>query len=310
MDDRMHIGLALPQMGHLADPVATRRIAGLAEELGYDSLWTIDRLLAPVRPRSPYPGTLDGALPAIQRRVLDPLVSLTLAAAVTERVRLGTDVLVAPLYPPALLARTLATLDAVSAGRLVVGLGIGWSVDEYEAVGAPFERRGERVEEVLDVLGAMWRDDVVDVTTSRERIAPSTVDAKPVLPGGPPILLAAFNPTGMARVARRADGWLPTGMPLDVMATMWTAIRHMAADHGRDPDALRMVIRVDPQITDRPLDDERTVFVGSIDQVAGDLQRTAELGAHEVILDLHHCAATPDELVDVAQRLTAGVLVG
>lgn len=306
----MHIGLALPQMGRLADPVATRQIAVLAEELGYDSLWTIDRLLAPVRPRSPYPGTLDGVLPPIQRRVLDPLVSLTLAAAVTHRVRLGTDVLVAPLYPPALLARTLATLDAVSAGRLVVGLGLGWSVDEYDAVGAPFERRGDRLEEVLDVLGAMWGDDVVEVATSRERIAPSTVDAKPSQPGGPPILLAAFNPTGMERVARRADGWLPTGMPLDVMAMMWTAIRHLAADHGRDPDALRMVIRVDPQLTDRPLGDDRMAFAGSVDQVTDDLEQTAELGAHEVILDLHHCADTPSGLIDIAQRLTAGVLVG
>jgi probable F420-dependent oxidoreductase len=311
MSDRMHLGLSLPQMGHLADPAATRLVAQQAEALGYDSLWTNDRLLSPLDPRNPYPGALDGVLPTVQQAVLDPVVCLTLAAAVTERVRLGTDVLIAPLYAPVLLARTLATLDAVSAGRLVVGLGLGWSEDEFEAAAMPFARRGERLEEVLDVMHALWRDDVVSIETSRERIAPSVVDVKPPQAGGPPILLATFNPTGLDRVARLADGWLPTGMPFDVMATMWDAIRHLAADHGRDPDALRMVVRVDPELTDSPLGDDRMAFTGTIGQVAADVERAAvELGAHEVILDLHHSARTAQELLDVAQRLTAGVLVG
>src|SRR4051812_43697979 len=101
----MQIGLNIPQLGHLADVDAVRTVAPAAEAAGFSSLWAIDRLLSPVAPRSPYPGTADGHLPEEQRRVLDPLVTLTTVAAVTERIRIGTDVLVAPWYPAALLAR-------------------------------------------------------------------------------------------------------------------------------------------------------------------------------------------------------------
>ena len=120
--------------GSPARPPSSRR-RRLADERGYSSIWALDRLLAPIAPRVPYPASPDGALPEEQRIVFDPLVTLTLAAAVTHRVRIGTSVLVAPWYSPALLARSLTSLDHVSGGRLTVGLGLGWSVDEYEAVG-------------------------------------------------------------------------------------------------------------------------------------------------------------------------------
>src|SRR5687767_977661 len=106
----MKIGLGVPQLGRFADPEATRTVATAAEQAGFASLWAIDRLLAPTNPRTPYPGSPDGVLPVGHHTTLDPLVTLTLAAAVTERIRVGTAVLVAPWYPPALLARSLATL--------------------------------------------------------------------------------------------------------------------------------------------------------------------------------------------------------
>jgi alkanesulfonate monooxygenase SsuD/methylene tetrahydromethanopterin reductase-like flavin-dependent oxidoreductase (luciferase family) len=157
----MRIGLSVPQLGALAQPHAVTTVATEAEIAGYDSLWVMDRLLAPLHPRSAYPGTPDGALPAEHHRVLDPLVVLTHAAAVTDRVRLGTNVLVAPWYPPVPLARSLTTLDLLSGGRLTVGLGIGWSADEYDATGASMHGRGARLEEILDVLEHAWTGDIV-----------------------------------------------------------------------------------------------------------------------------------------------------
>ena len=121
--------------------IAEYQVAIAAEQAGIASLWAIDRLLVPSDPRSPYPGTPDGSLPASQHHVLDPLVTLTVAATVTDRIRLGTDVLVAPWYPPVLLARSLATLDRVSAGRLTVGLG----VDPVARAGSVRSRRFFRV---------------------------------------------------------------------------------------------------------------------------------------------------------------------
>jgi probable F420-dependent oxidoreductase len=303
----VQIGLHVPQLGPLADPAATRAVARDAEAAGFSSLWVIDRLLVPVAPRSAYPGTPDGSLPPVQRRALDPIVTLTLAAAVTERVRIGTDVLVAPWYPPALLARSLATLDQVSGGRLDVGLGLGWSLDEYEAVGAPMARRGERVEEVLDVLERLWTADPAAITTSREHLAPAVPVVRPAQTPRPPVLLAAYTEAGLARVGRRADGWLPGGVPLDAVGPMWGVVREAAARHGRDPEALRLVMRSEPTI-ERPLVGERPPFHGSRKQVGDDIRRARDLGVHELVLDLQGSSRTATELVDLALDLAADCL--
>ena len=305
----MKLGLGLPHLGALASPDAIRTVAIAAEAAGLDSLWAMDRLLSPVTPRTlGYPGRSDGTLPAAQQTVIDPLVALTVAATVTEHVAIGTDVLVAPWYAPVLLARTLAAIDQVSAGRLVVGLGLGWSVDEFEAVGAPMPRRGQRIEEILDVLDAVWGDDTIDITTSREHIAPSVMGAKPIQRPRPPIVLGAHSEAGLERIARRADGWLPFGVPLDEIERQWVATRQMAERHERNPDDLQLVVRADPQIEGRPAGRHRRAFTGSVRQVMGDFERTRDLGATELILDFHASAASVDEFVQSALWLTEPML--
>lgn len=301
----MRIGLTVPQLGQLADPTTIKTVAIGAEAAGYHSLWAIDRLMAPLQPRSNYPGTPDGALPAEQHTVLDPLGVLGLAAAVTDRVRVGTNVLVAPWYPPVLLARSLTTLDHISAGRLTVGLGVGWSQDEYEAVGVPKRGIGARLEDALDAIETIWTQAIVQHDGPYARIAPSTIEPKPIQQPRPPLLLAAFTPAGLDRIARRADGWLPVGLPHDVLASMWAALRDMTVKHGRDPDALRLVVRANVHITDTPLGDDRPVFRGAIHQIAEDLRSTRDLGAHELILDLHADARTATELLELAHAITS-----
>lgn len=306
----MKIGLGIPQLGRFADPDATRAVAVAADAAGFASLWAMDRLLVPVAPRTlGYPGSADGSLPPDQQRVLDPLVTLTLAAAVTERIRIGTDVLVAHWYPPVLLARSLAALDQVSRGRLTVGLGLGWSVDEFEAVGASMEQRGRRLEEILDVISTLWSTDTTSIETSietsRERVAASIVGVKPVQTPRPPILLAAFNPAGLDRIARRADGWLPFGLPLDTIGTTWGTVLHAAEGYGRDPDGLRLVIRADPSFTDIALGSDRLPFTGTRRQVIDDVQRARDLGTAELILDLQTSSGNTDELIDTALELAA-----
>jgi len=138
----MRFGFALPQIGSLVGPEALVMVAKRAEDLGFDSLWVLDRLLWPVNPRAPYP-LGDGSLPVQYKNVLDPVESLTFAAAHTSRIALATGVLNLPWYNPVLLARRLTTLDILSGGRLRVGFGIGWSPDEYEAAGATWQDRGK-----------------------------------------------------------------------------------------------------------------------------------------------------------------------
>ena len=299
----MHYGIALPQVGALADPDAVRAVATAAEAAGLSSLWALDRLLAPIDPRTPYPASPDGVLPPEQHTVLDPLGVLTLAAAVTEDIRIGTSVLVAPWYSPVLLARSLTTLDIISGGRLTVGLGLGWSKDEYEAVGVEQRNLASNVEELLDVLHAVWADDVVEHHGRRCSIAPSTINPKPAQPAGPPVLLAAYTPAGLDRVARRADGWTPAGLPVGAIAPMFATVRDAAATYGRDPDALQLVVRANIKLTERPLDGERPSYWGSVDQIAGDLIATRDAGADEVILDAQGSASTAMEYLELIDAI-------
>jgi alkanesulfonate monooxygenase SsuD/methylene tetrahydromethanopterin reductase-like flavin-dependent oxidoreductase (luciferase family) len=158
----MRIGISLPNLGASANPDAVVRGAQHGEALGYDTLWTADRLLYPVAPKNLYPGTADGSLPAYYKTVLDPLESLGFAAAVTTRIGLGTSVIDIPFYNPVVLARRLTTIDVLSRGRLRIGFGLGWSADEFEAVGAVAKTRGARADEFLDVLDAVWTTDPVE----------------------------------------------------------------------------------------------------------------------------------------------------
>ncbi len=299
----MKIGLSVPQLGCLGQPDTLAAVARGAEAAGYDSLWVMDRLLAPVEPRSPYPGTPDGSLPPEHHRVLDPVVALATAAAVTERVRIGTNVLVAPWYPPLLLARSLTTLDVLSRGRLTVGLGMGWSTDEYEAAGAPVRGKASRIEETLDVLERAWTDEVVAHDGAVARIAPATVEPKPVQRPHPPVLLAAFSPAGFDRVARRADGWIPVGMPPEIIGDVWAGIQRAAVTYGRDPERLQLVVRANVHVTDVALGSERPPFTGAIHQIAGDLWATRESGATELILDVQADARDAAEVLDLTARI-------
>jgi probable F420-dependent oxidoreductase len=305
----MKLGLGLPHLGGLATPYAIRTVATAAEDAGLDSLWAMDRLLSPVAPRTlAYPGRTDGTLPEAQQTVIDPLVALTVAATVTERINVGTDVLVAPWYAPVLLARSLAAIDQVSSGRLVVGLGLGWSVDEFEAVGIAMPGRGQRIEEILDVLTAVWSDDTIEISTSHERIAPSVMGAKPIQRPRPPILLGANSQAGLERIARRADGWLPFGLPLDEIERRWTEVLRQAERYGRDPDQLQLVVRADPRLDARVAGRTRDPFTGTCGQAMGDIARVSELGASELILDFHATARSFDELVESALCLTEQTL--
>jgi probable F420-dependent oxidoreductase len=299
----MNLGLTLAQLGPFANPTAVATMAREAEARGYRALWVLDRLLAPVHPRTRYPATPDGSLPEEQRMALDPVVTLATAAAHTTTIRLGTNVLVAPWYRPILLARSLASLDVLSGGRLDIGLGLGWSADEYDAVGVPQRRLAARQEALLDVFDAMWGADPVAHAGLDFTVAPSVVRPKPVQAPSPPILLAAYTPAGLQRAGRRADGWTPSGLSLGVTASMWTVVTDAAKRAGRDPSALSLVVRANIKHTARPLVGERATYEGSTEQIVEDVHGAFALGAHQVILDLQGTTTTVSEYLDLADAI-------
>lgn len=278
----MRIGFSIPNGGEGATVEAVVKIAQRAEELDYHTLWTFERLLYAVNPRNPYPGTPDGKWPASFRRMLDPLDTLTFVAGQTKRIFLGTSVLDLPYYNPVMLARRLTTIDYLSSGRLRVGLGLGWSQDEMDATGAEMKHRGARADEFLQVLQAIWTQNPVEHHGKFFSLPKSFIDLKPVQKPHPPIYLAAFAPAALKRVATLADGWNPTGIPVEGMAQMFTAIKAMAAQAGRDPSALEMVVRANLHVTDKPLGKDRPIFSGSLEQIKEDTAACRAIGAHEV----------------------------
>ncbi|MGW3910830.1 LLM class F420-dependent oxidoreductase [Streptomyces sp. NPDC005070] len=296
------LGLTLPQMKHYDLGRDVPGVARAAEAIGFDSLWVFERALFPDPPTQGLYGVEGLAWPDSYRGVADPLVTLALAAAVTERVELGTSVLVAPLHTPFQLAKALATLDAASGGRVVAGLGTGWSLDEYAAASArPFEERGDALDEVIGVCRAVWGPDPVVYDGTLTRIAPAVVGPKPARPI--PILLAANTGRARRRLVDHADGWMPIGMGVEQLASQWRRLRDLAEERGRTRP-LRTVLRTNPRYTPKPYaGDDRRPFQGDVGQIVADLVAHAEVGLDEIFLDLQSEVRDAEELKDVAAEV-------
>lgn len=232
-----------------------------------------------------YPATPDGSLPEAYKHVLDPLETLTFAAAHTKTIALGTSVLDIPYHNPVMLARRLTTLDQLSNGRLRVGLGLGWSKDEMDAVGADMKKRGAMADEFLPVLKAVWTSNPVEFHGKFYHVPKSYIEPKPVQKPHPPIYMAAYAPAALKRLATMANGWNPVGIPVDGMAQMFGSVKQMAKEAGRDPSSLELVVRANLEITDKPLPKERWIFSGNLDQIKEDLAGCRSIGAHEVHFD-------------------------
>lgn len=282
----MKIGFAVPNIGPVATPDAVKAVAQKAEALGYYSLWTVERLLWPVKPQLPYPATPDGSLPEQYKYCLDPLDTLTFAAAHTRQIKLGVSVLDIPYYNPVTLARRLSTIDVLSNGRLRMGFGVGWSPDEMAAAGADMKVRGARADEFIELLKKIWTTDPVEHHGKFFTLPKSHIGPKPVQKPYPPIFLAAYTPPAMKRVATLANGWNPAGVPIDGMAQMFAAIRQMAQAAGRKPAELQLIVRANLVITEKPIAKDRFVFVGSLDQIREDIAACEKIGADELFLEV------------------------
>ncbi|MET9895517.1 LLM class F420-dependent oxidoreductase [Streptomyces sp. NPDC006465] len=296
------LGLTLPQMKQYDLGRDVTDVARAAEAIGYDSLWVFERALFPDPPTQGLYGIEGLAWPDGYRGVADPLVTLTLAAAVTERAALGTSVLVAPLHGPFQLAKALASLDAASGGRVVAGLGTGWSLDEYAAASArPFEERGQVLDEVIAVCRAVWGPDPVVYDGTLTNIASAVVGPKPARPI--PILLAANTGKARRRLVDHADGWMPIGMGVEQLAAQWRQLQDLAAERGRT-EPLRTVLRTNPRYTAKGYEGaDRQPFQGGVEQIVADLVAHAEVGLDEIFLDLQSSVRDAQELKDVAAEV-------
>lgn len=314
----MQIGLRLPQTGrNHASKESIVCLAKQAENAGFNSLWVLERLLWPITPQSPYPGTKDGKFPEDWQYIFDALETLTFVAANTSKIALGTSVIDMLFHNPVILARRFATLDVFSDGRAVAGFGIGWSEDEYRASGIPFINRGKRADEYIQLLKMLWTEDIVEFIGEYYNIPASKVSPKPVQKPHIPIYLGGYSQKTFARIAKHANGWICTIRDsLSQVKLNIEKIKEECHKVNRDPKDINIAAILYPNVIDSDDTDNRQghenqrqsgrlLLNGDIDQVGRDLLEIKNIGVGNVIFNYNRSPISNniDGIIDVSKKL-------
>jgi probable F420-dependent oxidoreductase len=212
------------------------RLAVAAEERGFDSIWLPEHTHIPANRRTAYPG--GGELPKEYSHTLDPFVALGIAAGVTSELKLATGICLAIEHHTLTLAKTVATLDHVSNGRVLLGLGAGWNREEMENHGTDYGSRFAKLEEQMAALRTIWTEDEASFHGQFEHFDKVWSWPKPVQRPHPPLVLGGETDYTLRRIVRLADGWLPRAMKPQIVTEGMQKLRRFAADAGRDPDAI------------------------------------------------------------------------
>ena len=249
----MRLGLHALGIGSGAERDVVDAVATAAERAGFATLWSGEHVVMVDHSASRYPYSADGqiAVPA-EADWLDPMIGLSFVAAATSTIGIATGVLLLPEHNPVLIAKQAASLDKLSGGRFSLGIGVGWSREEFDALGVPFERRAARTAEYVEAIRTLWRDDVASFAGEFVGFDSVRVNPKPVRSEGIPIVLGGNSDAALRRVADWGDGWY--GFNVDgpaAVAEHVSTIRARCDERGRDPSSLYLAVALrDPQRSD------------------------------------------------------------
>lgn len=305
----MKVGMFLPQVGEYATKENILYIAKESEKEGIDSVWVLDRLLWPLNPQTPYAATPDGTLPVEFQNVLDPLTTLTYVAGVTKQILLGTSIIDMFFQNPVVLAKRFATLDILSEGRTIAGLGIGWSKDEYEVSGVPYKDKGTRADEFLQVLKKIWTDEVVEFKGQFYNIPASKIGPKPLQEPHPPILLGGFSPKTFSRILNYANGWIGVAGfgPLEQLEQVINSLKENARKIDKDPSNIGIYLGSYPNVLESPVssNEERSPMTGTIDQIGSDIEQIKTMGTNHIFFGYMSSSIRKDmkKMVEVTKQL-------
>ncbi|MEO6317515.1 MAG: LLM class F420-dependent oxidoreductase [Acidimicrobiales bacterium] len=237
------LGLLPPyRLGVASDPGWMTAFAQHADEVGFESLLTVEHVVVPVGYESRYPYSETGRMPLPEDCELpDPLDLLAFLAARTERIRLGTGILVLPEHHPLHLAKRCATIDRLSDGRLFLGVGVGWLREEMAALGIDPETRGSRTDEGIEALRVIWREDTPSFAGHHYAFDAVRSHPKPVQPSIP-ILVGGHSPAAARRAGRLGDGFFPLGLSGDLLTERWAQVQDAATEAGRDPGTVSLTL--------------------------------------------------------------------
>lgn len=246
----MKIGIAYANAGPLSHPEAGATLARVAEASGFESLWTVEHVVVPEGYETPYPYSADGRMPGGEDvDIGDPLVWLAWVGAQTSRIKLATGILILPQRNPLILAKQVATLDRLTGGRVVLGVGIGWLREEFDALGVPFEQRAARTEEYIQALRAAWTQDSPTFDGRFTSFKGAKSNPKPAQAGGVPIVVGGHSEGAARRAGRFGDGFFPGSGSVEQISHLIGVMRKAAEEAGRDPDAIEVTCsaRFDPE---------------------------------------------------------------
>jgi probable F420-dependent oxidoreductase len=262
-------GIAFANIGPFAAPDAAAGFARAAEEAGFESIWTVEHVVVPAGYESTYPYDPSGKMPGGEDSPIpDPLSWLAYLAAVTDRIKLRTGVLILPQRNPVVLAKELATLDQLSGGRLLLGVGVGWLLEEFDAIGVPFEERGARTDENVAAMRALWTEEAATYEGEHVSFRDCILRPKPVQ-ASVPVHVGGHTEIAARRAGRLGDGFFPGKGSHEDLARLFEVARATATEHGRDPDAIEM-----------STGGNGAVGGGALDEV----KALADIGTHRVIV--------------------------
>lgn len=283
----MRFGVMFANTGHGSTPEGAVTIARAAEDGGFHAIWTVEHVVVPSGYESKYPYDPSGKMAggAEDFDLPDPLIWLAYVAARTERIKLATGILIVPQRNPVITAKEIATLDHLSGGRMVLGVGAGWLAEEFDAIGVPFNDRGRRLDEYIAAMRSLWTED--KATFDGEFVSFTDCISRPrPVNGTIPIVVGGHSHAAARRAGRIGDGFFPGSGSIDELASLVPVLRAAAADAGRDPDSIEFIAgaaaRPGPQLDER-------------------IEQLAEIGVSQAILP----AFPPDVLRDVGRHLTA-----
>ena len=267
----MKFGIVPINLGEFTNPQVMTAFVQKAEALGYESVWTAEHVIIPKHYESVYPYNPSGKVPfKADAAIIDPLVALTFIAASTTRLRLGTGVNILSQMNPLYLAKWASSIDHLSQGRLMLGVGIGWLREEFAAIGVPFEHRGKRANEYLEALKAVWTGDEVNYQGEFVNWQGFVMRPTPVQPGGVPLVIGGVSAPAIRRTARYGDGWYVIGKDLAEYRTHLQALAEECRRQGRNP-----------------ADIEITAYWDYYHQGWDSLAAYEELGVHRLLINVH-----------------------
>lgn len=273
----MKFGVFFSSVGPFLDPDNLAHLAKTAEGVGFESMWSVEHVVIPVGYESTYPYDKSGRIPMPEATPLaDPILPFAYAAAVTEKIRFGTGVVILPQHHPLYIAKQAATLDQLTRGRFILGVGIGWLEEEFDALGIPFKERAPRTEESIQAIRSLWKETPEPFEGRFYRWNAVHSNPKPAQAGGVPIVVGGHVPGAARRAARYGDGFFPGTFDAEGLTKILAVMRDECGKIDRDPDEIEITAGVAGRSVDT-------------------IKRAADMGVDRVIM-MDFPGGTPDEV--------------